>query len=121
MRWFRCHRRTGSWLALLALATQLVLSFGHVHLGATDPAKVAAITTDAGVQTAPGGSDSGDKPDDYCAICAVLSLLSSAQVAVAPAVLLPMVWVVANFAFTLQAAGIGTLRTAFRSRAPPLS
>ena len=32
MRWFRSNIRAGSYVALLALAVQLVLSFGHVHL-----------------------------------------------------------------------------------------
>ena len=32
MRWFRSHARLGSWLALSALALQLALSFGHIHL-----------------------------------------------------------------------------------------
>ena len=32
MRWVRTNRRWGTWLALAAMALQLVLSFGHIHL-----------------------------------------------------------------------------------------
>ena len=32
MHWVRSNRRFGSWAALFALAIQLVLSFGHIHL-----------------------------------------------------------------------------------------
>src|SRR5690349_24567587 len=32
MFWFRFHPRFCSWVALFALAIQLVLSFGHIHL-----------------------------------------------------------------------------------------
>ena len=32
MGWVRRYARFGSWLALAALALQLVLSFGHIHL-----------------------------------------------------------------------------------------
>jgi hypothetical protein len=31
MRWFRDKIRQGTWLALIALAINLGLSFGHVH------------------------------------------------------------------------------------------
>jgi hypothetical protein len=31
MRWFRDNIRQGSWAALIALAINLALSFGHVH------------------------------------------------------------------------------------------
>ena len=32
MYWVRSNRRFGSWAALFALAIQLVLSFGHIHI-----------------------------------------------------------------------------------------
>ena len=36
MKWFRKHIKTGSRLALFALAIQFALSFGHFHF---DPAR----------------------------------------------------------------------------------
>ena len=32
MQWFRSRVKLGSWVALFALALQLALTFGHVHL-----------------------------------------------------------------------------------------
>jgi hypothetical protein len=116
MTWFGSHRRTGSWLALLALALQLALSFGHVHVGAASPVAVAAAAIDTDRQT-----PSGDKHDDYCAICAVLSLLSGAQIATAPAVFLPVLIAAAELPSTTEAVRIAATHTAFRSRAPPIS
>src|SRR5258708_10299935 len=31
MRWVRINRRHGAWCALLAMAIQIVVSFGHAH------------------------------------------------------------------------------------------
>ena len=33
MGWVRYHRRFGAWPGFAALALQIVLSFGHVHVG----------------------------------------------------------------------------------------
>ena len=43
MGWFRSRARLGSYLALLALAFQLALSFGHVHLDHVAPASAGAM------------------------------------------------------------------------------
>src|SRR5712675_788634 len=70
MLWVRTNRRIGAAVALFALAVQLALSFGHVHLDNAAP------------QTASGG-DAPPDPDrrpgatDFCAICATLSLAST--------------------------------------------
>lgn len=117
MTWFRNHRRAGSWLALLTLALQLALAFGHVHVSAASPVAVAGAAVDTDGQN----PNSGDKHDDYCAICAVLSLLSSAQTATAPAAFLPVLIAAAELPSTTEATRVATTHTAFRSRAPPIS
>ena len=121
MGWFRGRCRLGGWVALVAIALQLALSFGHVHREAFSHAsEIAALTVD--------GSDIGqpDSPaaphdDDYCAICAVLSLLAGTQTADAPA--LPPPLAVAAVALTPEPEIVRALlgRTAFQSRAPPQS
>jgi len=79
MLWVRTNRRIGAAVALFALAVQLALSFGHVHL---DKAALFAPAAIAAPQTASGGDASPD-PDrrpgaaDFCAICATLSLAST--------------------------------------------
>ena len=70
MRWFRGNERGTAWLALLALAVQLAVSFGHVHV----PDVHAGLT--AGI--AAGASTPADDPQhpgpDGCAVCAVIHL-----------------------------------------------
>src|SRR3977135_4070182 len=79
MLWVRTNRRIGAAVALFALAVQLVLSFGHVHL---DKAALFAPAGISAPQTA-GGGDAPPDPDrrpgaaDFCAICATISLAST--------------------------------------------
>jgi hypothetical protein len=111
---FRSQRRSWAWVALLALALQLGLSFGHVH-GIATAGSVAALAASA----AP--SETGDHSDDYCATCAVLALLTGGQTATAPVVVPPLALASADITIALQTARTGTPRAAFNSRAPPRS
>jgi hypothetical protein len=102
MRWFRSHRLEVVSLALFALACQFVLSFGHVHLERTagnfnnwavSAAAGNAVTTPVGkVASAdiPASSGQNTPPgigDDFCAICASISLASALVVPIAPALI----------------------------------
>ena len=108
-------------LALFALALQLALSFGHVHgTTAAHAAQVTAIA-DSGERAAAPQPDTGDHGDDYCAICAVLTLLTGAQAASAPVFAPPAVIASAEIAFAQEAPRLGSQHAAFRSRAPPQS
>jgi hypothetical protein len=79
MTWVRRRLRFGSWLALVALAIQLALSFGHIH--AEDFATTADNQTSISVDHAGGGfSDSdhhglGHRDCDNCATIALLATL----------------------------------------------
>jgi hypothetical protein len=80
MHWFRSQRGL-TWLALFALAGQLTLSFGHVHLGKLGLGLSSAGNGIATVfASAPQKGTAGG--DDVCAICASISL---ANKLVAPA------------------------------------
>src|SRR5262245_56438932 len=46
MGWIRSNLRFGAWCALLALAIQLVLSFGHVHVPRSVGGPVALLAQD---------------------------------------------------------------------------
>jgi hypothetical protein len=67
MRWFRDNVRHGSWLALIALAVNVALSFGHIHgIGGRRSEHgliVAAIAPDS--RHTPDSSDDG-KADNLC-------------------------------------------------------
>src|SRR5271154_6134137 len=89
MGWVHCHKRRGAYLALAALALQIVLSFGHVHLdGVVRAAPQAAIAGTHKITLAqsapqmPAQNPGGD--DDYCAICASIFLVSRSFVSEPP-------------------------------------
>jgi hypothetical protein len=98
MSWFRSHARLGSCVALLALALQLVLSFGHIHrkdiLAVSAPTSQVAdlVSTSDGRHAAANPADRAthDHEDEYCAIYAINGLLGCAQHAAPPSLPLPL-------------------------------
>jgi hypothetical protein len=80
MHWVRRNSRFGLWAAMFALAIQLVLSFGHVHLedipGST-PTVALQPQPNGADSTGPADADRGTPRRDFCAICAALSLTSN--------------------------------------------
>ena len=125
MRWFRNNLRQGSWLALLALTINLVLSLGHVHAiaGSATTSDQIALATAAGSQgTAPLQGHDGDGPaDDLCPICMAAHAIGSAVAPTPPA--LPVRFADAAVVHVHPALiALGQpQRAAFQSRAPPLS
>jgi Protein of unknown function (DUF2946) len=123
MRWLRSNIRGFSRLALFALAVQIALTFGHIHRsdiygsnGAT--ATSAALATTG--ESPPGPSDRSSKhSDDYCAICATMSLLGNSFVAQAPHLPVPFVSRAAEQIDRVALIFIATPRASYQSRAPP--
>jgi hypothetical protein len=120
MRWFRSNGGISGAVALFALALQIVLAFGHIHLrefGGQPGAVVARATaTDPASDRTPGQSS-----DDYCLICATAKLAGTL-------VLPSPVSVVRTAAFTdatyahYSSAPFGRMNYAlFHARAPPLA
>jgi hypothetical protein len=122
MRWFRGHSRLDGWAALVAIALQLVLAFGHVHTGALghNP-KIAALMTADGAHAGQRQKPATPSDQDYCSICAVLSLLSGAQGATTPALPVPAATAAVALVAEPETVRAAALRPAFRSRAPPLA
>jgi hypothetical protein len=102
MQWFRSHRLKVASLAFFALACQFVLAFGHVHLGrfagnssnwavAVVAGKALAApagkVTIADVPASPRQQNPSGLGDDFCAICASISLAGALVVPTAPALL----------------------------------
>jgi hypothetical protein len=118
MGWLRSRMRLGAWTAAFVLVAQLVLSFGHVH-GLADGRPCAVSTLALDKADACARQHDANHNDDYCAICAVLAMLSGAQTASAP--IIPVHFV---GAWTEQTASPDSVlpdraHIAFRSRAPP--
>lgn len=99
MRWFRANRATFAWLAFFALTCQLVLSFGHIHIGklSNNPGE-SAILAQAGdgvAGAAPALPQKSPKglAEDFCAICASIGIASTLVVPDAPATVPPISFV----------------------------
>jgi hypothetical protein len=122
MRWFRANAKFGGRLALFALALQFVLSFGHIHIeDLYGPGHAAAAIT------APGTDGSQPQPanhpskhsDDYCAVCATMSLLGNSFIAAAPLLPQPLASQAVERVDHISTLVIAPLRSPFQSRAPP--
>jgi hypothetical protein len=126
MNWFRSNIRSCAWLALLALALQAAVSFGHIHrddLG-LPPAPVAQAQF--ALRTALASVDSTDRdrhpaPDDYCPICASIALLATGVTALPPVLVAPALnhrvgQVETRVEFVSAQAAFS-----FRARAPPVA
>jgi hypothetical protein len=124
MRWFRANRKFGGRLALFALAVQLALSFGHIHrediYGPARPHTATSLSAQSGSQQSPT-DPSSKHTDDYCAICATISLLSNSFVAAAPQLALPLASYAVEHTDSVATVFIARQRTAFQSRAPPVA
>jgi hypothetical protein len=129
MRWFRSNRLVGAWLALLALAVQLIVSFGHVHpenfnsaIGAGS-AQLASVvqqaSKDTGSPATPSDHRGSGLPHDDCAICVSIYLAGSALIGQPPALAVPTTFD-AVLLPPLNEFDLELVRYfSFRTRAPP--
>ena len=123
MGWVRRHRRHGAVLALIALALQIAVAFGHVHLPA-----LAQNLHATSVQRAVLANTKSHAPaqipadsDDYCAICASIFLASSAFAPAPPQLVVPANFERVEHCFIVVRPLAESPRLAFRSRAPPVA
>jgi hypothetical protein len=127
MRWFRTRARVGSYLALFALAFQLAVSFGHVHLehvapvaaGATALASTQASPDDLNAPSTPPGRE--DLADDCCPICTLIHLAGALVPAETPVLPLPSVFGHLRLAVAVEFDLAASQTALFRARAPPLA
>ena len=126
MYWFRSHKRLGARLALLALAVQIVLSFGHVHFYAFGLASAnatpVATAQDAGAVPPgkPAPIHKSDRPVGAdCAICALIQLFAISAPAAAPALPLPAGLAPIGLQAPLASALAAPPHFLFQARAPP--
>lgn len=134
MKWFRSNIQHGARLALLALALQFGLTFGHFHAGAAPTAALAvqSVAAQADIAATSGAvdpstalpasdNDSDHHPGENCAICAVIALAGSLLSPTPPVMLLPQAeafrYLVTDAAFV----DLNPVGVAFQPRAPPAS
>jgi hypothetical protein len=142
MKWFRSNIKHGSRLALLALAIQFGLSFGHFHAFAAQAAPAMQSGTllstpapfeasrasglaasEMASQPAPRqkpGSDR-DADSDGCAICAVMAMANAVLFATPPLLELPQAVELTYLTTDAEFIHLNSVRVAFQPRAPPIS
>ena len=115
----RDHIRLGSWLALIALALNLAMSFAHLHVvgGQERDALVAAVSSSDRGQT---GHEGGGLAD-LCPICLATMAIANAVASTPPVLPHPVAQVLTDRTIETVFAFFESPRAAFRSRAPPVS
>jgi hypothetical protein len=131
VKWFRKHVKHGSRLALLALAIQFALSFGHFHAVAApatgltqadlDHAPIAGAPNAASATAQQPSNHDTDRPVDPCAICAVISLANNLVFSAPPLLLLPQAVELLYLTTDAEFTHLNSVHPAFQSRAPPAS
>jgi hypothetical protein len=119
MNWFRSNIQYGSRLALVALAIQFALSFGHFHAIAAQAAP--AISQAAQPQQPASDHDSDRQSNDGCAICAVMAMANAVTFATPPLLLLPQAVEFSYLTTDAEFVRLNAVRVAFQPRAPPIS
>jgi hypothetical protein len=146
MKWFRSNIKHGSRLALLALAIQFVLSFGHFHglaaqaahaiqsgihssliqlgLAPFEASRASALAAtemaSQPVQRQKPASDR-DSDSDGCAICAVMAMANAVLFATPPLLELPQAVELLYLTTDAEFVHLNSVRVAFQPRAPPIS
>jgi hypothetical protein len=124
MGWFRDNIRQGSWAALIALAINLALSFGHVHaIGGTGPglSQVALAAPSAPDDHDRTPKHPADGVDYLCPICMANAAMGNAPAATPPALPVTLTEVSVDRAVEHEYAIPQPYRSAFQSRGPPIS
>jgi hypothetical protein len=141
MKWFRSNIKHGSRLALLALAIQFALSFGHFH----GVAAQAAPAIQSGIQSSPAPLEASrgsglsaaemagqpaqrqkpasdrDSDNDGCAICTVMAMANAVLFATPPLLELPQAVELLYLTTDAEFVHLNSIRVAFQPRAPPIS
>jgi hypothetical protein len=118
MRWIRPHVGTSAWIALIALAIHLIVTFGHVHAGMFFSASIAQITADDG-QAGDDGDGDYAPAHNFCDVCASIGLLANSVLPVAQTLAPPPAIVGVGQPDFADAAAPREPRSSFKARAPP--
>jgi hypothetical protein len=125
MRWFRDTIRQSTGLALIALAMNLVLSFGHIHALEGPASEHAIVAMAASIPSADDAQKTSHPhdghPDYLCPICMAASTLANALTSAPPALPLERGNVIADRKIEDVLAAVERSRGAFQPRGPPIS
>src|SRR5262245_43172249 len=120
MRWFRANVRVGAWCALVAMALQLMLTFGHVH-GRVGTAASSWLTAQGLVAPTDEPRVPLKRLIDHCAICAVINLAGAGVPPAAVWLPLPRPVAAARLAYSITSEPASSRPVRVRARGPPLA
>ncbi len=125
MTWFRTNRGLAAWLAFFALACQLTLSFGHVHISNFGGGSPGWAATQPG-DDSPGDSSTSPQKNpaapaaDFCAVCANISLAGALLLPVLALILAPGLFTdVLRWSLSASEPASSLDRLPFSARGPP--
>jgi hypothetical protein len=123
MNWFRAKTRQATSFALFALAINLALSFGHIHLEGFRGGETNAGVLLSAISHANSGQPvkHDGHPDDLCPICMARAALGTGLAATPPVLPLDFAYVTVEPTFAAGLAIPQQPRANFRSRGPPLA
>ena len=135
MTWIRSNIKCVSRIALLALAMQFALSFGHFHAIASATTSVpefgsalskfsfaGSLTAEVADTRQPGSNHDSDKHSGHvCAICAIMAMANAILFATPPALPLPQIIEFSRLTAEREFARLASASIAFQPRAPPIS
>jgi hypothetical protein len=120
MKWVRSKIKHGSRLALLALAIQFAVAFGHFHPTAVQAGRAVQDVTQS-AQQLPTSHDSDRHTSDACEVCALIALAGTGLFATPPLLSLPHGSEFSSLTIDAGFAHPSSARVAFQPRAPPVS
>jgi len=120
MRWFRANVRSGAWCALIAMALQFLLTFGHVH------ARVGTATSLLlGIQ---GRAEPPDGPRapvkrlvDHCATCTLIQMAGAGAPSAAASLPAPVPITSVRLTFRATSEPAASPPLNFQARGPPIA
>jgi len=138
MTWIRSNIKSVSRIALLALAMQFALSFGHFHTIASTATSapefgsalskfsfagsLTAQVADTQSARQPASNNDSDKhSSDICAICAIMAMANATLFATPPGLPLPQIIEFSRLTAESEFARVASASVAFQPRAPPAS
>ena len=90
MRWFRSKQSIIARLACLALACQVFIAFGHLHLSSFSGGSITLALSDGSASDSFAPTQKKQNgPADFCAICASINLASTLIIPILALILAP--------------------------------
>jgi hypothetical protein len=120
MKWFRDNLRHGAKLALFALAVQIVLSLGHIHLDDIHAAPINGAITQVQAPSTPDiDHHQQHRVGVPCDICAVMSMAGTALLSAPPILQLPNATELTFSAIKAEFDHLASISGAPQPRGPP--